>query len=758
MSDKPQIENKIRAALDARDPDPAFVNDLRRQLMNHATRSRRAVWAHSAWRLALAALTLLVIGAALASPPIVTAVRRWFGYVPEVGLVEQSAALRVLAEASALTRDGITVTVTQVVLDSEKTVILYHVEGIPPAEYPKSEDAPFCAASPQLRLPSGAVLNITGGGGRQDNFRMTFAALPADVNEATFELPCLADTAPHAAPENWQLPLRFVPAPPEMNLTPVLDVPTATPASASPVAPTPAPLFGIQFTLDQVIPLGDGYYVVGHTTWNDERITAVAIHSLKAQDASGNDVPLEEAYFGDLGIDQPEPNQWVYELYGQAFNSALALRAERVGLALREPIAFTFAPGLTPQLGQVWNLDEPLTVLDYHARVVSATYMKQGDLRGFEFGLQAEPALYSLDLWVAEGIANGNASGGGSTGDGNGRITSYSLSNGQIAGPLKVVSTGAVVNGAWELTWTPPVVNPSFTPTPIPQACLTLDKLKQALANPVSVPQGLSGKIIVYGRIQDDGQPPSPDNYGIFVASLDGSHKQVLGPGVWPALSPDGSKAAYAAEGGLRTADLATGADHPIPNTVSNDYHPLWSPDGASIAFVRVEDKNLYTIRPDGTGLRRVTTDVDYEQLVAWSPDGAKLYYTIPRGGQQLLRSINITSGEVSTSTLDIGGKGVSASLSADGAWLAYVDKVPGKKGGGVYVVRTDGTDQRLLIQLEHWNISDLVWSPDGQWLLAGILDTDQFVAHPMAALVNVATCQTIPLTAIEGDVQGWSR
>jgi len=114
----------------------------------------------------------------------------------------------------------------------------------PPAEYPKSEDAPFCAASPQLRLPSGAVLNITGGGGRQDNFRMTFAALPADVNEATFELPCLADTAPHAAPENWQLPLRFVPAPPEMNLTPVLDVPTATPASASPVAPTTAPLFG----------------------------------------------------------------------------------------------------------------------------------------------------------------------------------------------------------------------------------------------------------------------------------------------------------------------------------------------------------------------------------------------------------------------------------------------------------------------------------------------------------------------------------
>jgi hypothetical protein len=758
MSDKPQIENKIRAALHAPDPDPAFVNDLRRQLMNHATRSRRAAWARPAWRLALAALTLLVIGAALASPPIVTAVRRWFGYVPEVGLVEQSAALRVLAETSALTRDSITVTVTQVVLDSEKTVILYHVEGIPPAAYPKSEDAPFCAASPQLRLPSGAVLNITGGGGRQDNFRLTFAALPADVNEATFELPCLMDTAPGAAPENWQLPLRFVPAPPEMNLTPVLDVPTATPASASPVAPTAAPLFGIQLTLDQVIPLDDGYYLVGHTAWNDARITAVGIHSLKAQDASGNDAPLEEAYFGDLGIDQPEPTQWVYKLYGQVFNSALTLRMERVRLALREPITFTFTPGLTPQLGQVWNLNEPLTVLDYNARVVSATYMKQGDLRGFEFGLQAEPVLYSLDLWIAEGIANGNAGGGGSTGDGNGRITSYLLSNGEIVGPLKVVSTGAVVNGAWELTWTPPVVNPSFTPTPIPQACLTLDKWKQALAKPAPVPQGLSGKIIVYGRIQDDGQPPSPDNYGIFVANLDGSKKEVLGPGVWPALSPDGSQAAYAAEDGLHTVDLATGADHLIPNTASNDYHPLWSPDGASIAFVRVEDKNLYTIHPDGTGLRRVTTDVDYEQLVAWSPDGTRLYYTIPRGGEQLLRSVNLASGEVSTSALDIGGKGVSASLSADGAWLAYVDKVPGKVGGGVYVVRTDGTDQRLIIQLEHWSIHDLVWSPEGQWLLVGILDTDQFVAHPTAALVNVATCQTIPLTTIEGDVQGWSR
>ncbi len=758
MSDKPQLENNIRAALHAPDPDPAFVNDLRRQLMNRATRSRRAVWARRAWRLALAALTLLVIGAALASPPIVTAVRRWFGYVPEVGLVEQPGTLRVLAEASALTRDGITVTVTQAVLDSEKTVILYQVEGVPPAAYPKSEDAPSCAASPQLRLPGGAVLNITGGGGRQDNFRMTFAALPADVNEAAFELPCLMDTAPHAAPENWQLPLRFALAPPEMNLTPVLDVPTATPAPASQAAPTPAPLFGIQLTLDQVIPLDDGYYLVGRTTWTDERIAAVGIHSLKAQDAGGNDVPLEAAYFGDLGIDQPEPNQWVYKLYGQAFNSALTLRAERVSLTLRAPITFTFAPGLTPQLGQGWNLDEPLRVLDYDARVVSATYMKQGDLRGFEFDLQADSALYSVDLWMSEGIANGNASGGGSTGDGNGRITSYSFSSGEIVGPLKVVSTGAVVNGAWELTWTPPMVNPGFTPTPVPQACLTLDKLKQALANPVSVPQGLSGKIIVYGRIKDDGQPPSPDNYGIFVANLDGSHKQVLGPGVWPALSPDGSKAAYAAEGGLRVVDFTTGADDLIPNTVNNDYHPLWSPDGASIAFVRVEDKNLYTIRSDGTGLRQVTTDTDYEQLVAWSPDGTNLYYTTPRSGQQLLGSIDLASGEVSTSTLDIGGKGVSASLSADGAWLAYVDKVPGKMGGGVYVAHTDGTDKRLLVQLEHWNVSNPVWSPDGQWLLAGILDTDQFVAHPMAALVNMATCQAIPLTAIEGDVQGWSR
>ena len=40
-----------------------------------------------------------------------------------------------------------------------------------------------------------------------------YPAIPADVNEAVLVIPCLANTLPGKAPENWELPLRFVPAP-----------------------------------------------------------------------------------------------------------------------------------------------------------------------------------------------------------------------------------------------------------------------------------------------------------------------------------------------------------------------------------------------------------------------------------------------------------------------------------------------------------------------------------------------------------------
>ena len=59
---------------------------------------------------------------------------------------------------------------------------------------------------------------------------------------------------------------------------------------------------------------------------------------------------------------------------------------------------------------------------------------------------------------------------------------------------------------------------------------------------------------------------------------------------------------------------------------------PAWSPDGKQIAFTRWRTPwGLYLIRPDGSGEERVVDGVQLKEA-AWSPDGKKLAFTVNRG------------------------------------------------------------------------------------------------------------------------------
>jgi len=75
----------------------------------------------------------------------------------------------------------------------------------------------------------------------------------------------------------------------------------------------------------------------------------------------------------------------------------------------------------------------------------------------------------------------------------------------------------------------------------------------------------------------------------------------------------------------------------------------------------------------------------------------------------------------------------------------------------GVYLSHLDGSQTRLLVQLDYWPIVDSPsWSPDGKWLAFSALDTDLFIATSTAGLVNVDDCQVIALPQINGTIQSW--
>ena len=67
--------------------------------------------------------------------------------------------------------------------------------------------------------------------------RFNYPPLPAAVNDAKLVISCLFHTRPGAAPEDWEIPLHFVPAPPDVTAFPVIEIPTPTaPAAAATLA------------------------------------------------------------------------------------------------------------------------------------------------------------------------------------------------------------------------------------------------------------------------------------------------------------------------------------------------------------------------------------------------------------------------------------------------------------------------------------------------------------------------------------------
>ena len=69
---------------------------------------------------------------------------------------------------------------------------------------------------------------------------------------------------------------------------------------------------------------------------------------------------------------------------------------------------------------------------------------------------------------------------------------------------------------------------------------------------------------------------------------------------------------------------------------------PAWSPDGSVVAFSAYDREgstsrgsDIYTIRPDGTHLRRITR-LGVATDPSWSPDGKKIVYSTGRSGDSL--------------------------------------------------------------------------------------------------------------------------
>ncbi|WP_405095168.1 VWA domain-containing protein [Micromonospora sp. NBC_01412] len=236
-----------------------------------------------------------------------------------------------------------------------------------------------------------------------------------------------------------------------------------------------------------------------------------------------------------------------------------------------------------------------------------------------------------------------------------------------------------------------------------------------------------AGRLVWVGRRAD---PGGADRGGGLYLRRPGESpvRLVGGPGTvaHPALSPDGRQVAF-------TSDRAGNADiwvvrvdgsglRRLTDHPAEDSWPTWSPDGARIAFgsTRGDPAGDVWVLPAGGGAAvRVTDGPAAEGQPAWSPDGARIAFTTTRfapAGDPAFRTVATVAPGGGPVTRAVPGPRDAAepAWSPDGARIAFTS-VRDDPAGDVYVARAGRVTPVAAGPLpEHepaWRGGDLLWT-----------------------------------------------
>jgi dipeptidyl aminopeptidase/acylaminoacyl peptidase len=127
------------------------------------------------------------------------------------------------------------------------------------------------------------------------------------------------------------------------------------------------------------------------------------------------------------------------------------------------------------------------------------------------------------------------------------------------------------------------------------------------------------------------------------------------------------------------------------------DTEPNFSPDGRTIAFARGGD--IYSVRPDGSGQRQLTSGPEVDSLPKIAPNGRYLVFERRGGlgGPSTLYSVRVTGGGLHG--IVTSGDNKEVAFSPDGKTIVFVRSTPtgGDANDDLYSVRPSGSGQKRL-------------------------------------------------------------
>jgi TolB protein len=231
---------------------------------------------------------------------------------------------------------------------------------------------------------------------------------------------------------------------------------------------------------------------------------------------------------------------------------------------------------------------------------------------------------------------------------------------------------------------------------------------------------GANGKL-VFGGLVD----PTIGYSHIYSIEPDGSGQAQVSnrPSCWsfnPSVSPDGATVVIdrSCGGGYPKLWLLNtdGSGEALSYAATGATQPAFSNDGARIVFssgqASPEGPGLFISNRNGTGVTRLTTTAtsggSIDEDPAWSPDGSTIAFVrLYQGGPNLMAI------DADGANLRLIGVGGHPSWSPDGAKIAF--DYSGTGDGEVYAMNADGTDVTNLTNSPATSDHDPAWSPDGE-------------------------------------------
>lgn len=452
----------------ARDHIPDNV-DVRERILTQIRKDKSLM--NTRWKLAWITITLFILAVgALSLPGTASSMKKLLGYIPGIGVVDQSTPIRHNTEPVALTRDGVTVTIDKVILDTVWTTVKFHIEGIPSSAYPQhhagSDQQGFqkpCDDTLYLRLPDGTLVERDGYNAISGHVEVTayeasftLAPVPAEFDQATLVMPCILGVEQGLAPENWEFELQFEPGDEEM-IIPVHELQTAaaepgTTSISTETATNPGslPSLGISFILDKWVPLPDGDVLYGRMEWDENTLySAVTPDTYVLTDSLGQQLQIEQVSPDPASMPVPG-SRYVpvaFKVMSPVENPGpLTLTITSVSANLYDKSTqFTFDTGLNPEVGQEWTLDKEIRFGEFSFQIRSAVRASDG----YDFYFQPSDGLQCADIV----LPGSTLVGGGCWPD----HTSVKFDVNPPSGVLNVwVSNLAIqLNGSWQVTWEP---------------------------------------------------------------------------------------------------------------------------------------------------------------------------------------------------------------------------------------------------------------------------------------------------------------